>query len=45
MSGDRKASVLATLVDWVASVFSSSPPVEKPPQPKMGTQLDPDGHH
>jgi hypothetical protein len=45
MPPDRGAGTLTMLVDWVVSVFSSSPPVEKPPQSKMATQLDPDGNH
>jgi hypothetical protein len=46
MPADRGAGTLTLFVGWVASLFSWDPPrAEKPPQPKMATQLDPDGHH
>jgi hypothetical protein len=46
MPADREAGALTLFVGWVASLFSwSQPHAERPPQSKMGTQLDPDGHH
>lgn len=47
MSADREAGALTLFVDWVASIFSWSPPqAAKPPRSpysKYASQLDPNG--
>jgi hypothetical protein len=47
MPADRETGALTLFVDWVASLFSWSPPhAAKPPQPphsKVASQLDPNG--
>jgi hypothetical protein len=49
MPADREAGALTLFVDWVASLFSWSPPhAEKPPRSpysKYASQLDPNGGH
>jgi hypothetical protein len=45
MPADREAGAFTLFVDWVVSLFSSSPPpAERLPRSKVASQLDPNGH-